>query len=341
MVLKPMATDAKEPTFSMGDDVPFATLSSRPRPVFHFMKQRFAQVTNPPIDHLRERLVMSLRTCLGPRQPLLTQRPEAARLLEMPTFFLYPGGVEALLDHHRTPFAAARLDATFAVADGPEGLERALEQLEVEAADAVANQSGILVVSDNGVSESRAPIPSLLALGAVHHRLIRERLRQRASIVVDSGDARDVHAVACLLGYGADALCPRLALKTVAAMADDDQFGELHSSEAQAKLQAALEDGALKIFSKMGISTVDGYRAAQIFEVIGLGPEVVDRCLRGTASTVGGIGFTELGVDALLGTRPASVPSRPRSTNRVGSGSASAAVSTTPTTPTCTTRCIR
>ncbi len=300
MVLKPMATDAKEPTFSMGDDVPFATLSSRPRPVFHFLKQRFAQVTNPPIDHLRERLVMSLRTCLGPRQPLLTQRPEAARLLEMPTFFLYPGGVETLLDHHRTPFAATRLDATFAVADGPEGLERALDALEVAAADAVANQSGILVVSDSGVRESRAPIPSLLALGAVHHRLIRERLRQRTSIVVDSGDARDVHAVACLLGYGADAVCPRIALKTVAAMADDDQFGELHSAEAQAKLQAALEDGALKIFSKMGISTVDGYRAAQIFEVIGLGPEVVDRCLRGTASTVGGIGFTELGVDALL-----------------------------------------
>src|SRR5205807_10416358 len=119
MVLKPMATDAKEPTFSMGDDVPFAAVATRPRPMFHFLKQRFAQVTNPPIDHLRERLVMSLRTCLGPRQPLLSVRPAAARLLELPTFFLYPDAVDHLLDPDRAPFPAVRLDATFALSDGP------------------------------------------------------------------------------------------------------------------------------------------------------------------------------------------------------------------------------
>jgi glutamate synthase domain-containing protein 2/glutamate synthase domain-containing protein 1/glutamate synthase domain-containing protein 3 len=299
MVLKPMATDAKEPTFSMGDDVPFAAVATRPRPLFHYLKQRFAQVSNPPIDHLRERLVMSLRTCLGPRRPLLSERGDACRLLELPTFFLYPSAVEALLDPQRSPFPAARLDATFAAGDGPVGLQRALDQLAAEAVDAVAGGAAILAISDAAVSEARAPIPSLLAVGTVHHRLIADRVRQDTSIVVDSGDARDVHALACLVGYGADAVCPRLALETVAAMADEGQLGELHSSAAQTQLQAALEDGVLKIFSKMGISTVDGYRAAQISEALGLAPEVVELCLRDTASNVGGVGFEVLGADVL------------------------------------------
>jgi glutamate synthase (ferredoxin) len=299
MNVKPMATDAKEPTFSMGDDAPFAAVATRPRPLFHYLKQRFAQVSNPPIDHLRERLVMSLRTCLGPRQPLLTEQSTAARLLELPSFFLYPSAVEALLDPARSPFPAARLDATFAVDDGPGGLERALDALTDAAVAAVADGTGVLVVSDADVGALRAPIPSLLAVGAVHHRLIAERVRQDTSLVADVGDARDVHAVACLLGFGADAICPRIALQTVAAMADDGQLGELSASAAQHNLQAALEDGALKIFSKMGISTVDGYRAAQVSEALGLAPEVVDRCLRDTVSTVGGVGFESLGGDAL------------------------------------------
>ncbi len=299
MVLKPMATDAKEPTFSMGDDVPFAAVATHPRPMFNYLKQRFAQVTNPPIDHLRERLVMSLRTCLGPRRPLLTEDPGAARLLELPSFFLYPSAVEALLDSDGGVFQARRLDATFPVADGAGGLGPAIRKLADAAAEAVAGGASILVVSDRSVGPTRAPIPSLLALGAVHHRLIAEHTRQQASIVIASGDARDVHGVACLLGFGADAVCPRLALESVASMADDDQLGELHSSEAQAKLQAALEDGVLKIFSKMGISTVDGYRAAQIFEAIGLGPEVIETCLRQTVSEVGGVGFDTLGADVL------------------------------------------
>ncbi len=298
MVLKPMATDAKEPTFSMGDDVPFAAVASRPRLMFNYLKQRFAQVTNPPIDHLRERLVMSLRTCLGPRLPLLVESPAAARLLELPTFFLFPSLVESLLDE-KCIFRTTRLDATFAVADGPSGLERGLRALTDAAAEAVDDGSVILVVSDAGVGPERAPIPSLLATGAVHHRLIVEQTRQQTSLVIDSGDARDVHGVACLLGYGADAVSPRLALQSVASMADDGQLGELHSSEAQTKLQAAIEDGVLKIFSKMGISTVDGYRAAQIFEAIGLSPEVVDACLRFTESEVGGVGFETLGADVL------------------------------------------
>jgi glutamate synthase (ferredoxin) len=299
MVLKPMATDAKEPTFSMGDDTPFAAVATRPRPVFNYVKQRFAQVSNPPIDHLRERLVMSLRTCLGPRRPLLTEDPTAARLLELGTFFLYPDALDALLDGGWSPFDATAIDATFGVAEGPDGLARAIDRIAHDAIAAVRDGAAILLVTDAGYGPEHVPVPSLLALGTVHHALIAAGIRQQASLVVDSGDARDTHAIACLLGYGADAICPRVALRTIAAMADDGQLGEVHSSEAQAKFQAAIEDGVLKIMSKMGISTVDGYRGAQISEVLGLGGEVVDACLRGTPSAVGGVGFATLGADAL------------------------------------------
>jgi glutamate synthase (ferredoxin) len=300
MVLKPMATDAKEPTFSMGDDTPLAAVAGRPRPMFHYLKQRFAQVSNPPIDHLRERLVMSLRTCLGPRRPLLTEDAGAARLIELPTFFVYPDAVDALLDPTHDPFAAVLLDASFPVTEGPAGLRAGLDALARFSVDAVRGGAAILVVTDENVGPDRAPIPSLLATGAIHHRLIAERIRSSVSIVVDTGDARDTHSIACLLGYGADAICPRVALHTVATMADEGQLGEVHSSEAQAKYQAAVEDGVLKIFSKMGIATVDGYRGAQIHEAIGLDDEVVDLCLRGTVSTVGGLGFDALGADVLL-----------------------------------------
>ena len=298
MVLKPMATDAKEPTFSMGDDTRLAAVATLPRPLFNFLKQRFAQVSNPPIDHLRERLVMSLRTCLGPRQPLLTERNDAARMLELPSFFLYPSAIDALLDPD-APFSARGLDATFSVADGADGLAAAVRALGDAGVAALDDGATILVLSDREIGPERAPIPSLLALGALHQRLVADGRRPEASIVVDSGDARDTHALAALLGYGADALCPRLALETVAAMADDGQLGELHAAEAQSRAQAAFEDGVLKILSKMGISTVEGYRAAQIFEVIGLADEVVDTCFTGTPSQVGGLGFDVLGADIL------------------------------------------
>ena len=247
MVLKPMATDAKEPTFSMGDDTPFAAVATRARPVYGFLKQRFAQVSNPPIDHLRERLVMSLRTCIGPKHPLLLEDPASARLLELRTFFLYPDAVAGLLDATRSPFRAERLDATFAVSRGDDGLEAGIDALVSAGLAAVRDGAAVLIVSDASISDERAPIPSLLALGALHHALVEARVRQAASLVIDSGDARDTHSIACLLGYGADAISPRVALATVAAMADDDQLGELHSADAQAKLQAAIEDGVLKI----------------------------------------------------------------------------------------------
>ncbi len=294
MVLKPMAVDAKEPSFSMGDDTPLAAVATRPRSPFHFLRQRFAQVSNPPIDHLRERLVMSLRTCIGPRAQLLSETATAAQLFELPTFFMYPTGVATLLDDDRSPFGVRPLDATFPVAEDRHGLANAIDRVVHDARRAVDEGTVVLVVSDASVDEQRAPVPSLLATGAVHHALIEAGTRDRAAVIVDAGDARDVHAIACLLGYGADAVCPRVGLLTVAALADNDQLGELYASEAQARYQAAVEDGVLKIMSKMGISTVEGYRSAQLFDALGLGPDVVERCLRGTVSIVGGLDFATL-----------------------------------------------
>src|SRR5919107_430580 len=283
MVLRPMAEDAHEPTFSMGDDSPLPSLASRTRPIAHFLRQRFAQVTNPPIDPVRERRVMSLRTLLGPRAPLLLDTAEAARLLVLRSFFLFPDGVDTLYDEERCPFATIPLDATFPVAEGPDGLRAAVERICDEAEAAVAGGAGIVVVEDCDISAERAAVPSLLACGAVHHRLVSRGLRSQCGVVVVSDTARDTHEVAALLGYGADA----------------DENGDATGPEAQDRLQAAMEEGVLKILSKMGISTVDSYRGAQIFEVIGLAPEVVDVCFAGTATVVGGIGWTELGKDVL------------------------------------------
>ncbi|HZD65443.1 MAG TPA: glutamate synthase central domain-containing protein, partial [Acidimicrobiales bacterium] len=297
MVTKPLAAEGKEPTFSMGDDVPLPSLAGRPRPLHHFFRQRFAQVTNPAIDHLRERLVMSLRTVIGPRRPLLDESPEAAHLLEVPSFFLYPSAVDRLLDRYQCPFRSQALDATFALDEGPGGLEAAVDRLGTEAEAAVADGVVVLVATNRPASPARVPVPALLATGAIHHRLVDAGLRTRAGLVVVADDARDTHHLACLLGYGADAICPRLALETVAADADASE--EALSAEAQENFRTGIEDGVLKILSKMGISTVDSYRAAQIFEAVGLAPEVVDRCFRGTPAPLGGLSWEALGEDAL------------------------------------------
>jgi glutamate synthase domain-containing protein 2/glutamate synthase domain-containing protein 1/glutamate synthase domain-containing protein 3 len=299
MVLRPMASEGSEPTFSMGDDSPLPHLAGRPRPVAHYLRQRFAQVTNPAIDSLRERAVMSLRTLLGPRRPLLAEGPEAAQLLTLRSPVLYPSAVAALAGETTCPFASVTLDATFPVAEGPAGLPAAVDRLAGAAEAAVAAGAGLVIVDDGGVGPDRAPVPSLLGAGAVHARLVATGRRAAAGLVVVADDVRDVHGLAALVGYGADAVCPRLALQTVAAEADGDEGPGAVSAEAQDRLQAAFEAGLLKVMSKMGISTVDSYRGAQVFEAVGLGPEVVDVCFPGTPSVVGGIGWRALGEDVL------------------------------------------
>jgi glutamate synthase (ferredoxin) len=299
MVLKPMASDAYEPTFAMGDDSPLPPMAGRTRPVAHYLRQRFAQVTNPPIDPLRERLVMSLRTLLGPRAPLLSETPDAARLLALESFFLYPSAIQALAATGGSPFPVEVLDATFAAADGPGGLHEAVGALARRAEEAVDAGAGIVVIDAGDPTSERVPIPSLLATGAVHQRLAVTQRRSDTSIVVIADDARETHTVAALLGFGADAVCPRLALQTVTAETDEAETGDLVSSEAQERFRAAVETGVLKILSKMGVSTVDSYRGAQLFEVIGLADEVVAMCFTGASNPVKGIGWDELGHDAM------------------------------------------
>ncbi|MTV25707.1 glutamate synthase subunit alpha [Nitriliruptoraceae bacterium ZYF776] len=300
-ILRPMATQGKETTSSMGDDTPIEPLSQVVRPVSHLLKQRFAQVTNPPIDHYREHEVMSLRTLLGPRQPLLTERPEAARLLELPSYVLFPQGLQRLVLDPDIPFSVQAVDATFAVADGPGGLDAALTRLGDEAVAFVRDGAGIVVVADTGVDEEHARVPILLAVGAVHQRLVREGLRTATSIVAETDEARETHDMATLLGFGADAIVPRLVLQTITDLADEGRIGGDNPSaaEAQERYRHAIEDGVLKIMSKMGISTLDSYRSAQIFEALGLGPDVVERCFTGITSTLGGLTLEDLAEDAL------------------------------------------
>jgi glutamate synthase (ferredoxin) len=293
VVLRPMATQGSEPTSSMGDDTAAPPLANRPRPVTGYLKQRFAQVTNPPIDHLRERLVMSTRVRLGRRAPLLDEGHEAAALVELPTFVVAPAALQAL--------TAVRLDATFPLEEGPDGLEAACLRLGEEAERAVRNGAEILIVSDASIAADRVPVPSLLALGAVHQHLLRSGLRTRAGLVADAGDARDSHDVACLLGAGAELVCPRTALETITSLSEEGRLGAgaPPAPDAVGRFLAATEDGVLKVMSKMGIATVDAYRGAQIFEALGLDDRVIDRCLAGIPSPLGGIGFRELGEDVL------------------------------------------
>lgn len=300
MILKPMVQDAKEPTFAMGDDTPLPLFGSRARPVHHYLKQAFAQVTNPPIDHLRERSVMSLRTRIGTRDPLLWERPEAARLIELPTFFVGPAFVEDLVAGVVSPFPATVIDATFDSSEGPGGLRRAVERIAEQADRSAADGSVIILLRDRVSEPRQVPVPMLLALGAVHHRLVQAGRRSNVGLVCDTDEVRDTHHVATLLGYGADLVCPRLALETVTQMADESAFGDpVTGPLAQERLQAAMEDGVLKIMSKMGISTVASYRGAQVFEAVGLGRDVVDLSLRGTTSVVGGAGWEMLGQQVL------------------------------------------
>jgi hypothetical protein len=297
VIVEPMAKFRKEPTSSMGDDTQAPFLTSFARPLFSFFKQRFAQVTNPPIDHLRERLVMSRRTLVGPRAQLLTEVPEAADLLEYESFFVYPDAVDDLFVE--APWDTALIDATFPATEGPEGLRRALKRLGDEAEAAVRGGVVVLVVSDRATGPERVPIPSLAAVGAVHHRLVRAGVRTHASIVCDSGEPRETHHFACLLGYGADLICPWLSLAHLADRASKGMVEGLSPEGALENYRYAIEDGTLKIMSKMGISTVASYRGAQVFEAYGLGQEVIELCFEGTYSTVWGIGFAELGADAL------------------------------------------
>ncbi|HWP34808.1 MAG TPA: glutamate synthase large subunit [Thermodesulfobacteriota bacterium] len=295
-MVKPML-EGKEPTGSMGDDTPLAVLSRYPRLLYGYFRQRFAQVTNPPIDPLREHNVMSLQMYLGTSGNLLEEGAGTWRLLKLDSPILTDAQLAALRNLPDPELRPTTLPAVFEVAGGAAALEEALDALCATAEHAVRQGAVILILSDRPVDAGRAPIPMLLAVGAVHHHLIRAGLRMRTSLVVETGEAREVHQVACLIGYGASAVNPYLALATVRAICAEEG---LDVPKATANFVKALEKGLLKVMSKMGISTLNSYHGAQIFEAIGLSETLIERCFTGTASQIGGIGLAEIARDAAL-----------------------------------------
>jgi glutamate synthase domain-containing protein 2/glutamate synthase domain-containing protein 3 len=296
-ILEPMAFEADIPVGSMGDDTPLAVLSEQPQQLYRYFKQRFAQVTNPPIDPLRERLVMSLYTVIGPRGPLLEEGPEAAKVIQFASPIMDEADIAWL--RSQAVFPVVTLSATFPLAAGPEGLEPALAQLCQEAEAAVKGGAGALILSDRGVGPTTVPIPMLLATSAVHHHLIACGLRTRTGIVVESGEPREDHHFACLIGYGAALIHPYLALASVRALATNAPR-PLSPEQAAKNYVKAVEKGLLKIMSKMGISAISSYRGAQIFEAVGIDQAVIARYFPGTPSRISGAGLMAFATDALV-----------------------------------------
>jgi glutamate synthase domain-containing protein 2/glutamate synthase domain-containing protein 1/glutamate synthase domain-containing protein 3 len=308
-VLKPMLKDGQEALGSMGDDTPLAILSLQPRLLYTYFKQLFAQVTNPPIDPLREKLVMSLATIMGWRRNLLGETPEHAKLVHSDSPILFPHELESLKSIPDPDYSAVTISVLWNVAEAEQGLEAAVNRLCVEAEHAVDRSARCLILSDQGVDHERAAIPMLLAVGAVHHALTRAGKRMRCSIVADTGEARDVHQTACLISYGASAVCPYLAFETARELVEKGSLGQTSYDQAVRKYKTALEKGLLKIMSKMGISVVGSYRGAQIFEAIGINSNLIDKCFVGTSSKIEGVGFLEIALETL--TRHRAAFSRP------------------------------
>jgi glutamate synthase (NADPH/NADH) large chain len=304
VILAPMARTGAEPVGSMGTDTPLAVLSDRPRLIFDYFSQLFAQVTNPPLDAIREELVTSLAATAGPEHNLFDPGPASCRQVVLPFPVISETDLAKLIhvndDGDMPGFAAHVVDGRYPVAEGGAGLRRRLDEIRAEVSAAISDGAHFIVLSDRAVSDDQdqlAPIPSLLLTGAVHHHLIRQRTRSLTGLIVESGDARECHHIALLIGYGAAAVCPYLAVDTVEDMVARGVLRDVTRAQAGAHLIKALGKGLLKIMSKMGVSTVASYSGAQIFEAIGLGAEVLDDCFAGTSSPLGGVGFDELAVE--------------------------------------------
>jgi glutamate synthase (NADPH/NADH) large chain/glutamate synthase (ferredoxin) len=304
VTLPTMVLAAEEPIGSMGADTSLAVLSDATPTLFNYFKQLFAQVTNPPIDPIREDIVMSIGAGLGAEGNLLEESPTHAHQLVLDQPILRNHELQTLRTVTHDVFKPRTIDITWPVADGPDGLEPALERVCAEAHDAVAQGQNIIILSDRAVGPERVPIPSLLAVSAVHHHLVREGTRLRAGLAIETGEARQVHHIATLVGYGASVVNPWMMFETVAAAVDEgvlvDESGHaLDRDEAEIRVRKAIGKGLLKTISKMGISTIQSYCGAQIFEAVGLSRALVDRHFTGTASRIGGITFDVLAQETL------------------------------------------
>jgi glutamate synthase (NADPH) large chain len=319
VILAPMAMTGAEPIGSMGTDTPLAVLSDRPRLIFDYFSQQFAQVTNPPLDAIREELVTSLASSTGPEHNLLDPGPASCRQVVLPYPVISDSDLAKIIhineDGDLPGFAAHLVDGRYPVAGGGAALRGALAQICREVSAAITSGARFIVLSDRGAAAGGggavtgadgvlpggadlAPIPSLLLTGAVHHHLIRNRERSRAGLIVEAGDVRECHHIALLIGYGAAAVCPYLAIESVEDMVRRGMLDGVTARKAGPNLIRALGQGLLKIMSKMGVSTVASYAGAQIFEATGLGDEVIGPCFTGTSSRLGGIGFDQLAAES-------------------------------------------
>jgi glutamate synthase domain-containing protein 2/glutamate synthase domain-containing protein 1/glutamate synthase domain-containing protein 3 len=307
MVIAPMVETAQEPIGSMGNDQSLAVLSDRPQLLYNYFKQLFAQVTNPPIDPYRENLVMSLMTFVGRERNLLDETPEHCRQLKLPHPILSNDDVDKLRTLDRSGYRACVIPIVFAAADGEKGLEKALAALCAEAEARVDAGFTMLILTDREVSMERAPIPALLATSALHHHLTRAKKRHLTALVIETGEAREVMHFATLMGFGASAINPYLAIETIADLRERGKIDpSLLLETAIEQYIMAVKKGLLKVMSKMGVSTIRSYKSAQIFEAVGLSDEFVSRYFPGTPSRIGGVGIEEIARETLARHREAS-----------------------------------
>jgi glutamate synthase (NADPH) large chain len=321
MILAPMVETGKEALGSMGTDVPLAILSEQSQHLSHYFKQLFAQVTNPPIDSIRERAIMSLISFVGATSNLLSESPEHCRQVELDQPVLTTQEFDKLRFIDRRRFQAKTINTLF-LADGKgESLERALDRVCRYAKDAIEDGYTIVILSDRAIDSCHAPIPSLLATAAVHHYLIREGLRGKVGILVEAGDVWETHHVATLIGYGASAVNPYMAFETIASLKEKNQLQVDYDVEKLSKNYIKAVNGELlKIFSKMGISTLQSYQGSMIFECLGINKSVVDRYFTGTVSRIGGMGLTEIAREVLVRHHTAFPPVPSLSTRRLEVG---------------------
>ncbi|HUB68186.1 MAG TPA: glutamate synthase large subunit [Candidatus Methylacidiphilales bacterium] len=298
-LLKTMAETGEEAIGSMGDDTPLAVLSKRPRLLYTYFKQLFAQVTNPPIDPIREKLVMSVEVLAGRRRNWLDETPEHARVLRLQSPVLTNPEMRQILALEDGAYKTRTISSVFPVSEGPDGLKKNLDRICQEAEAAIEDGASILILSDWDTSAEKAAIPMLLATGAVHHHLIRADKRSKASLICETSECREVHQLACLLGYGASAVNPYTALATLNELFSRGELKVADAATAAKNYRYALEKGLLKIMSKMGISALASYSGAQTFQAIGLQPEVIACAFNGTPSQVNGLSFREIAGETL------------------------------------------
>jgi glutamate synthase (ferredoxin) len=310
ILLGPMAKNGEEPIGSMGTDTSLAVLSNRPRPLYDYFKQLFAQVTNPPLDQIREELVTSMESTVGPERNLLVPEPESCRQIVLKDPVITNEELAKLAHVGERGFKALTLPMLYPVAEGAAGLERILDLLQRRVSEAIAEGYNVIILSDRGISRKTAAIPSLLATASMHHHLVRRGERTRCGLVIETGDAREVHHLCLLIGYGAGAVNPWVAFETIDDMINEGLLTDIDRTKAIKNYIKGLNKGILKVMAKMGISTLQSYTGAQIFEAIGLNGDLVHRYFTGTVSRISGIGLDVI-ADEIRRRHERAFPERP------------------------------